>query len=210
MLKRLNTRYFKGRPSNDLADAGVLVHVLDGGLNWERPWEDGGTGFLSASLFNARKLPHGLYHGGIAYVLAPGSQIRCAYPQDSGTRSWTAAKATTYQGHKMPGCGPRMCTRGDEPFPEPRHDRGYACAFPPNMFKDCLAVFDNYTTEVTAYTEVVVDLKAFAVEAVVGTSEAAHYVHRALLAQFNLTEQQLPILEFGPGLKGSGPLLVSP
>ena len=82
MRDRLNERYFNGRPSNMVELTGVLIHVLDGGVNTERPWMAGPRGFLSASLFNARKLPHGLYHGGVGLVISPWSQLRCSYPQE--------------------------------------------------------------------------------------------------------------------------------
>ena len=209
VLDRINARYFAGKPSNSLSEAGVLVHVLDGGLNGGEPWLPGGAwrDYLSASLFNARKLPHGLYSGGTALVIAPSSKVRCAYPQDSGTKSWTTAKAAKGpHGHPLAGCGPRMCSKADAPFPSPRHDSGYACAFPPQMFKECLEAFDSYSTDVSAYTEVVVDLSVgFAFEAVVGHGSSA--VHQAILKHFGLNERQLPLLSFGPGLKGEGPLL---
>ena len=78
---KLNARHAHGRPSNNLADAGVLVHVLDGGISPGHPWIGGARGFLSASLLNARKRPHGLYTGGPAVVISPLSKLLCAYPQ---------------------------------------------------------------------------------------------------------------------------------
>lgn len=216
MLERLNARYASGLPSNSLEAAGVLVHVLDGvGLEATKPWVAkmaswGSEGaFLSASLFNARKLPHGLYSGGAALVISPQSTLRCAYPQDSGTKSWVWAKAAEVGGRRQPGCGPRMCTAADAPFPVPRNDQGYPCAFPPSMLRQCLETFDACPTSVSAYTELVVDLDAdFAFEAVVGGGGYA--MHQLLLKHYGLHPFQLPILEWGPGLKGAGPLFVTP
>jgi len=59
----------------------VLVHVLDGGVDSHRPWLPGQRDYLSASILNTRKLPHGLYGGGVALVLSPASRVRCGYPQ---------------------------------------------------------------------------------------------------------------------------------
>jgi len=202
----LNARYMNGRPSNRLEDAGVLVHILDGGVNGVRPWEPGEPArtYLSASLLNANKYPHGLYGNQAALVISPRSQLICCYPQDSGTKSWV----------RLRGCGPRQCTPGDAPFPRTSHDKGYPCAFPREMLADCLAVFDNATVDESAYTEMVVSNAGpqHVIEAVVyppgknrgnGVPEA---LHASLLAHFGLTANQLPLLEFGPGLKGPGPL----
>lgn len=197
--EQLNERYMAGRPSNTLTETGVLVHVLDGvGIDEARPWEskavtrgEGGAGaFLSASLFNARKLPHGLYSGGMALVVSPRSMLRCAYPQDSGTKSWTASKAATINGQRQPGCGPRMCTASDAPFPTPRNDQGYPCAFPPAMLRQCLETFDACSPSVSAYTEMVVALdEEFAFEAVVGGG--GFEMHQLILKHFGLRPYQL-------------------
>ena len=77
------------------------------------------------------------------------------------------------------------------------------------MFEQCLQVYDACSTDVSAYTEVVVDVSdesAYAVEAVVGYG--ADEVHQNLLSHFGLNERQCPRLLFGPGLKGKGPLFV--
>ena len=75
------------------------------------------------------------------------------------------------------------------------------------MLKQCLEVFDSYPSDVSAYTEIIIDTAAFAVEAVVGGGGYGDSVHDALLNHWDLTEAQLPHLEWGPGLKGPGPLL---
>ena len=204
----LNARYFAGRPSNVLSEAGVLVHMLDGGVNSVQPWRRGYQDFLSASLLNARKLPHGLYHGSVALVVSPSSTVRCSYPQDSGTKSWVPSKAVSVDGRKLPGCGPTMRTPGGTlgSFPTPRHDSGYPCAFPPSMFARMLEVFEGCDTDTSAYTEVVVSLTdEFAFEAVVGDG---YSVQNALLEHWGLSREQLPLLQWGPGLKGKGPLFV--
>ena len=211
MRDLLNRRHDDGRPSNRLHAAGVLVHMLDGGIAPNKLWEGGPRGFLSASLLNGKKRPHGLYHGGIGIVVSPASRLQCCYPQDSGTKSWVGNKAVVgYQ-----GCGPAMCTpdglADGTPFPMPTHDHGYPCAFPALMLQQCLEVFDAYDTQVSAYTEVVVDVSsttAYAIDAVVGIGGVD--AHRALLQRWGLNERQVPLLVFGPGLKGDGMLFEDP
>ena len=58
---RLNERFNNGQPTNDLARAGVMIHVLDGHLDPNEPWHTTQSGWmqqysliLSASLVNAR------------------------------------------------------------------------------------------------------------------------------------------------------------
>ena len=115
---------------------------MDGGLNGERPWQaqDPARNYLSSSLLNARKYPHGLYTSQTALVISPRSRLLCSYPQDSGTKSFV----------RFHGCGPKLCGKADAPFPKPFRDRGYPCAFPPDMFADMLTVFDNATVEESA------------------------------------------------------------
>ena len=49
VLDALNARCASGRPSNHVAEAGVLLHMLDGGVNPSQPWIGReGRGFLSA------------------------------------------------------------------------------------------------------------------------------------------------------------------
>ena len=128
---------------------------------------------------------------------------------DSGTVSWNYYKAASdpRTGRRLPGCGPRICSPADAPFASPRHDRGYDCAFPPEMLKDMLEVFDAYPTDVSAYTDVVIEVGEgrHAIEAVIGSYD----VHRSLLQHFGLNSAQLPLLRWGPGLKGPGPLFAA-
>ena len=205
MLARLNKRYYEGRISNVLEEAGVLVHVLDGGVKPNQPWLDNGRSFISVSLLNAMKVPHGLYSGGIALVISPSSRLICSYPQDSGTKSWTLSKVEAYTGHA--GCGPIMCSssmygnKGQPNWPPPRRSSGYPCAFPPSMFDVMMGVFHDATVEESSYTEIVIDNHLFAIEAIVGFGYEGRYVHGQILSHFGLNENQLPLLRWGPGLK---------
>ena len=78
------------------------------------------------------------------------------------------------------------------------------------MFEQMCAVFDNATVAESAYTEVIISAKenAYAIEALVGEGEWVTQMHAALLARFGLSARQVPLLRFGPGLKGKGLLLI--
>lgn len=197
---RLNQRYYEGRVSNTLSEAGVLVHVLDGSVNGRSPWVDNGRGFLSASLLTAQRFGHqGLYTRGPVLVISPHSRLICAYPQDSGSTSWVVPKVA------VEGCGPTFCpdggllANGTFPLPRAGTDRGYPCAFGPSMFDRML---DLYMRSEQAYNEIVISNHDFAIEAIVGHSTPEiRELHQHLLHHFDLNERQLPLLDFGVGLK---------
>eukprot|EP00966_Prymnesium_polylepis_P176157 4077529-Prymnesium_polylepis.1 len=52
---RLNARFEKGRVTNNLSEAGVLLHVIDGGVQGGMAWRGTSRGYLSASLVHLRK-----------------------------------------------------------------------------------------------------------------------------------------------------------
>ena len=96
MAHRLNRRFREGRPSGDLASAGVLIHQFDGILfgadaQWpwqsaQRPWQS--RAFFSAYLANKCLPP--LATGALplfsdttaGVVLAPTARVLCAYHTD--------------------------------------------------------------------------------------------------------------------------------
>lgn len=90
VFRGINARFRRGRPSTELLEAGVLVHMFDkqGLLNtrlvkWGRP---GGGEFYSGSIIRTAKAfvwGGGDISGG--FVLAPSTQILCAYDHDQGT-----------------------------------------------------------------------------------------------------------------------------
>ena len=101
---RIMQRWHEGAPSNNLSEAGVIIHTFDGHLDFDEPWHTIQTGWmvqyskiLSCSMVNARK--HGVFHspthGGGGVVISPQSEVLCAYPYDGG--------AMNYEW----GCGPR-------------------------------------------------------------------------------------------------------
>lgn len=58
------------------------------------------------------------------------------------------------------------------------------------------------------YTEIVVDTSHFAIEAVIGRHNGGYGAQQSIKNTFGLSEAQLPLLDFGPGLKTRGPLFV--
>lgn len=107
-----------------------------------------------------------------------------------------------------------MCEPADEdfaPYPPPFHSRGYPCAFPPSMTERMLQIFDAASPEESSYTELVFGTTTevgVAFEAVVGVGKEAEVTQQMIMIHFGLNERQLPLLQFGPGLKGEGPLFV--
>ena len=175
-------RWHEGAPSNNLSEAGVIIHTFDGHLDFDEPWHTIQTGWmvqyskiLSCSMVNARK--HGVFHspthGGGGVVISPQSEVLCAYPYDGG--------AMNYEW----GCGPSMCS-------EP--DNIHGCAFPPTMLARAMQMHENGPQ--WPYNELVVNQSAMAIEAVWGGG-GARRMHERLLLHFGLNENQLPFLGGG-------------
>ena len=184
----LNRRYRTGHATNDLSQAGVLVHTFDGHLDPQHPWRTIHGGWmeqysfiLSASIINARK--SGLFNRNGGVVLSPRSTTLCSYPYDGG--------AMDYQY----GCGPSMCS-------EP--DNVWGCAFPPSMLYRMLQMF--YGRFQSPYNEVVVRADGIIIEAfVAGRNNDVAAMHARTLTHFGLTSAQLPLLRFGGVGADEGP-----
>ena len=100
VAREISARFERGKPSNVLAEGGVLVHVLDGrdfdkypdDEAREQPWRmctercENKVDSLSASLISRRfnKLFLGGY-GAVGLVIAPDAEFLCAFPSDAGT-----------------------------------------------------------------------------------------------------------------------------
>lgn len=96
---RLNRRFQAGRPSNDLGQAGVLVHVVDYTEHEAEPWRPcegcAHANRVAASLAYGRMVGRGVNgsiplfasgtRGGV--IVRPGSaRLRCSYPGDGRSR----------------------------------------------------------------------------------------------------------------------------
>lgn len=225
----LNRRFYGGRVSpRTVAEAGVLVHCLDGNLNDTHPWLDAqGWGFCSASLLTRLRIGRqGLFNGRAALILSPSSRWSCGYPQDSGTRSWHAPKVV------VGGCGPAFCAsmsaggtarQGEATAIHTANKTNgsvttsfttaQATGFPipntitrshgyPCAFAPALftTLFDIYLGSEESYAEMIVSTDAFAIEAVVGLRRRDWRMHQRILDRFGLNARQLPLLEWGPAL----------
>ena len=88
LAETLTAVYTNGRPSNELASAGVLVHMSDGLEDWVggRPWDALlHVDHMSASLINI--LRPELYRGTDGLILSSEIEIVCAWDHDIGTQS---------------------------------------------------------------------------------------------------------------------------
>ena len=156
---RLNARFRLGRPSNDLAAAGVLLHQLDGYEDQKQPWlpcdmGDGPKGACSVyqaahwsgSLVN--KAQRGVYatcHGGLVFAPVPAaSAVECAYPRDGSTQG--------------KGCSP-WCTgvRANGLTSEPN-----GCCWPAAQLERMLVEAASHGSDRNGHNEVVVDAKEIA------------------------------------------------
>ena len=82
----ISQRFLAGRPSSVLAEAGVLVHMMDELEDPESRWDVRvGIDHMSASLIHPANCR--LYHGSNGLVLAPDARLTCAWDHDSGTAS---------------------------------------------------------------------------------------------------------------------------
>ena len=117
-LKHLNDLFEKGRPSNDLEEAGLVVHCADGTERQEAPWlpcqaNCGGCNgcsqfshFWSTSIIS-RKM-HRTF-GPVGLILSPKqNEVLCAYPWDAGTMTQGCARTA------QTGSGPNFRYRGDQ------------------------------------------------------------------------------------------------
>ena len=176
-------------PTNNLTEAGILIHTFDGHLNPTAPWTVKSYGWmtaysriLSTSLINNRKA--GLFNHNGAVILSPATTIFCSYPYDGGAMNY------------WNGCGPSMCS-------EPHNIWG--CAFPPHMLYRMMITFENGPQ--WPYNEVVVDAYNFVIEAFVGGRGGdVAAMHQRTLEHFGLQANQLPLLAFG-GHDQNGPFI---
>lgn len=131
-------RFSRGKPSDQLHEAGVLVTIFDDwgerGKPWVRWWHSTHVqDHVSTSLINRRMhrtFGHSASNAGI--VIAPNPQILCAWIADAGTVN----KANL-------GCGSRHCTA--------EHKRG--CSWKAENFKDMM---EDQLSGWVSYNEVLI------------------------------------------------------
>ena len=115
LAQSLNRRFREGRPAHDLADAGVLVRVLDAhqdGHFWGAfARRKDSPGWWSASVINANH-PDVAAYWNPGFVLAPEgmqSYLSCSYSVDRATVH-LASECTAWDPDCLPGCGYASCT----------------------------------------------------------------------------------------------------
>ena len=116
---RLNARFAKGQPTDNLFAAGVLIHQFDGMEDTAKPWLPCGKAQwcakfrdrISASMLNARSAPgpsgpipvFSEIYGGL--IFAPGvARVLCSYAGDGGTMRKLCDPPGLSE-HCVPGCG---------------------------------------------------------------------------------------------------------
>jgi len=188
----VNDRFRDGRPADELADAGVLVHMFDGGESSAIPWQMSAlSDHVSASLINRRN-PH-LFDlntdappgAKVGIVLAPDTPLICLYAVDSGTLQATNR-----------GCGDTTCNLSA--------GKTDACSWRADNLKSMLEVQPWF-----AYNEVLIStiywdhtlphiIEAFMfIDDATGTHARASDVHRQFVQQYARTPaENVPLLRF--------------
>ena len=144
-VRQINERFWNGKPSNDLAEAGLLVRQFDGlddmdhGKRWlpcpKGAWCGGLRDRWAATIIN--KDVNALYYGtdsvGGLILEADVVKLNCAYPEDGNSMAPSKICGTI-------GGDGTTCIPGCSPVGEQCHEVGhlYSCSFPPHKLKDAL------------------------------------------------------------------------
>ena len=143
----LNQRYTQGTPSNDLAEAGVLVRQFDhldgeantqSGAPWTRcpfiKWCGKFGDRWASSLINGQGMVKLYYDSAAGLVIAPTVDIFCAYSRD-GNSMGVVCHPLFGNAHCTPGCSPpgHECSEDGEQI---RWD--YDCSYPPSRLSEAL------------------------------------------------------------------------
>ena len=230
VVAKINKRFhadpysYSWSSTGSLADAGVLIHVIDG-------WEEVGYGadgktlrawrsnkdIMSCSLIFADQRPPGhedtpiqVYNRGLegvqGLVFRPGSsmRIRCCTAKDSGS------------GHCRKDLCPHITLEDARALIEAKRaasgghwwrlDDFARCSYAPEdfgayLYRDWAWMKEQHCCP-TYYNEVVVDGLHWTehlpdtIEAFFGTGDLARTQHRAFLREYGLSAQQVPLLAF--------------
>jgi hypothetical protein len=204
----------EGRPSNDLAEVGVLVRMFDG-------MDDGAHGkpWLPCPLTGAWCSDHvpgerwagsvinsavrKLYSHGGGFILRPTeTKVMCAYPADGNSQGVTCQPGQKRRDRApLTGCTPgcvQSCT-----------DLDYGCSFPPNRLQDALVsqLSKSYNGRARAYNEIVFDVLEiqrnlpnsiqagfYMTHSSNRERAAAQKAHADFLAAYGLTELDVPMV----------------
>lgn len=182
MVHYINNRYFYGRNSDSLGDAGVMVHQWDETEDPQQPWrplpEREKVHYLSTSVVN-EQLPI-LYEsdqGG--FILGSTTQIMCSFPRELGPKS---------QGLKNAGCGDK-----DKPF-------FYSLAsMMSHQASTVPLTFNEVIVPRTAWEQGVPQIiSAFFYIAGSRDEVRTRDAHSNFLRTYNLSPKNVPLLRFDP------------
>ena len=193
VAREVAARYERGRPSDKVAEAGVLVHVFDEYEDWKdgRPWQlcyhncyhNQAPDHFSASFTWAapgNNHPWGWDkmrgRGRLGFILSPQTEILCAYEGDGATGLQTNG-----------GCGACSADGCESPHPGRAHYR----------LSEALRGHGNEIVIGELYWRT--HLPA-AIEAFVAFDDAdlelGRTIHRSFLATYGLSAAQVPLLRF--------------
>lgn len=201
-LTDFNARFRNGKPSNNLEEAGVLVHVIhDAGSDEWKPWLPcpetwchPPRKFFSCSVINANLQAHGAkeittfgMNHPLGFIVSPKvNHLSCSYPVDGGSYDQTCTKPGQNEKNCVPGCR--------------------KISFPPTELEKMLDVHAKIYT--SSYNEVVLTVDQW-VASLPDTIEAvffsprcgacrteAEHVHKEFLQRFSLSSCDVPLLSF--------------
>lgn len=190
-VRELNTRFRKGRASNEVEEAGVLLRQfdklssIDSGKPWlpcpKSHWCARYSKFWPASIINpfVRDL---YYNTEAGLVIAPSATFLCAYPGDGNS-----------MGASEHGCHDTQCTS----------KRHWDCHWPPEQLQQCLeqqqrTLLKNQHNEMVVDLESVTPLLPGSIEAFFFMDSSncamAHSVSDRFRKAYNLTTSEFPVV----------------
>ena len=196
VLSDLNARFRNAKPSNDLAEAGILIHMFDQTESKVHRWRgcpnhkgdssvEGNDCQLFGDRFSASMVVKDkavLFGGGGGIIFRPGfNKIRCSYGGDGGTRNGD-------------GCA-------DGSFcPSSRSALDGWCDGAPHRPRDLQNMLRWWGQHATTYNEVIVDASYMdahlpqSIEAII--SDAA--VHKQFVDFYGVSPRDYPLVGFRP------------
>ena len=182
-VEAINLRFQQGHPTNDISEAGVLLHQFDGledgyaGRKWapcHSGWCNGRYDHISVSLVS--KQFGRVFNSNAGVIYAPTTQFECSFPHDGGTQSQTIEHACALN-----------------------------TAYAPSRLKQCLEM--QKAAHAGEYNEFVVSSKYIdghlpgVIEAImyIDDDSEARAAHSAYLRMYKRTASQFPLVRYVPG-----------
>jgi hypothetical protein len=197
VVEGINARFERGRPSNDLAEAGVLVHIWDGYEDPLHRWRicdvrcPKKVDSFSSTLIS-RAAPW-LFHNGAGggFVISPEADIECAFPCDVGTGGHPWGRCRGASREKVgTGAGPKYTGHSLKDALDAQYDGSYGRLHP----------------GVSGFNEVIVAWLfwshnlPWAIEAFISIDRTdepeMRRVHAAFLAFYGLSASEVPLLRY--------------